>query len=121
MRPITTRDGRAPVASTEADGLSRRPVAPLVPTPPAPKPVALLEVLSQRVDAELGSWSEGVQPLLHDVRQALLALDPPGDGMLPSPQDQQKLRAKATAALEEAEDVLEALQLGARSGGRRSG
>ncbi|RKG85436.1 hypothetical protein [Corallococcus terminator] len=116
-----TRDGRVPVASLEADGPSRRPGTPIAPTPPAPKPVALLEVLSQRVDAELGSWREGVQPLLHDVRQVLLSLDPPGDAMLPSPQEQQKLRARATAALEEAEDVLEALQLGARSGGRGSG
>ncbi|RYZ40743.1 MAG: hypothetical protein EOO71_14875 [Myxococcaceae bacterium] len=117
MKPIVTREPRA---STETDGASRRSATPYVAPPTAPKPVALLEVLSQRVDAQLGALREGVQPLLHDVRQALLALDPPGDAMLPSPQEQEKLRASVTSTLEEAEDVLEALQLGARSSGQGS-
>ncbi|MCY1032078.1 hypothetical protein OV207_11465 [Corallococcus sp. BB11-1] len=98
--------------------MSRRPGAP--PASPAPKPLTLLTALEQRVEEALGPLREGAQPLLDDVRQALVALDPPGDMMLPSPQEQQKLRAKVTATLEEAEDVLEALQLGARSGGRGS-
>ncbi|WP_235685720.1 MULTISPECIES: hypothetical protein [Corallococcus] len=101
MRPFPTRDGRPPAA-------------------PPPRPLALLDVLERQVGAELGALSEGVKPLLDSVREGLTVLDPPGDGMLPSPQEQEKLRAKLTSALEEAEDVLEALQLAARQGGRGS-
>ncbi|RKH90727.1 hypothetical protein D7Y21_05605 [Corallococcus sp. AB045] len=81
----------------------------------------MLDALEQQVDAELGSLKEGVQPLLDSVREGLVALDPPGDGMLPSPQEQEKLRAKLTSTLEEAEDVLEALQLAVKPGGRSGG
>ncbi|MGE6759108.1 hypothetical protein D7X55_07115 [Corallococcus sp. AB049A] len=83
--------------------------------------LALLDALEQRVGAELGQLKQGVQPLLDSVREGLVALDPPGDGMLPSPQEQEKLRAKLTATLEEAEDVLEALQLAVKPGGRGGG
>ncbi|RKH45931.1 hypothetical protein D7Y23_24785 [Corallococcus sp. AB050B] len=83
--------------------------------------LALLDALEQRVGAELGQLKQGVQPLLDSVREGLVALDPPGDGMLPSPQEQEKLRAKVTATLEEAEDVLEALQLAVKPGGRGGG
>ncbi|NOK20291.1 hypothetical protein HMI50_25045 [Corallococcus carmarthensis] len=83
--------------------------------------VALLDALEQQVGTELGSLKEGVQPLLDSVREGLVALDPPGDGMLPSPLEQEKLRAKLTATLEEAEDVLEALQLAVKPGSGRSG
>lgn len=86
-----------------------------------PKSLALLDALEQRVGAELGSLKEGVQPLLDRVREGLVALDPPGDGMLPSPQEQEKLRAKLDSTLEEAEDVLEALQLAVKPGGRGGG
>ncbi|RKH56481.1 hypothetical protein D7V93_20165 [Corallococcus llansteffanensis] len=80
-----------------------------------------MDVLERQVGTELGALREGVQPLLDEVRQGLVALDPPGDGMLPSPQEQEKLRAKLSATLEEAEDVLEALQLAARTSGQGSG
>ncbi|RUO89528.1 hypothetical protein D7Y11_29810 [Corallococcus sp. AB018] len=81
----------------------------------------MLDALDQQVGSELGSLKAGVQPLLDSVREGLVALDPPGDGMLPSPQEQQKLRAKLTSTLEEAEDVLEALQLAVKPGGRSGG
>ncbi|MBN8468143.1 hypothetical protein D7Y27_33225 [Corallococcus sp. AB004] len=81
----------------------------------------MLDALEQQVGSELGSLKEGVQPLLDSVREGLVALDPPGDGMLPSPQEQEKLRAKLTSTLEEAEDVLEALQLAVKPGGRSGG
>ncbi|NPD27067.1 MULTISPECIES: hypothetical protein [Corallococcus] len=93
-----------------------------MPAPKAPpKTLALLDALEQQVGSELGSLKEGVQPLLDSVREGLVALDPPGDGMLPSPQEQEKLRAKLTSTLEEAEDVLEALQLAVKPGGRSGG
>ncbi|WP_147443747.1 hypothetical protein [Corallococcus sicarius] len=110
MRPLPTRDGRAPSAPQ-----------PSTPQPPRPRALALLDVLERQVDADLGTLREGVQPLLDEVRLGLVALDPPGEGMLPSPQDQEKLRAKLTSTLEEAEDVLEALQLAARTSGQGSG
>ncbi|NBC43763.1 hypothetical protein GTZ93_28545 [Corallococcus exiguus] len=81
----------------------------------------MLDALEQQVGSELGALKEGVQPLLDSVREGLVALDPPGDGMLPSPQEQEKLRAKLTSTLEEAEDVLEALQLAVKPGGRSGG
>ncbi|RKG75587.1 hypothetical protein D7W79_20010 [Corallococcus exercitus] len=81
----------------------------------------MLDALEQQVGAQLGALREGVQPLLDSVREGLVALDPPGDGMLPSPQEQEKLRAKLTATLEEAEDVLEALQLAVKPVGRSGG
>ncbi|NNB89102.1 hypothetical protein HJC10_22330 [Corallococcus exiguus] len=81
----------------------------------------MLDALEQQVGSELGSLKEGVQPLLDSVREGLVTLDPPGDGMLPSPQEQEKLRAKLTSTLEEAEDVLEALQLAVKPGGRSGG
>jgi hypothetical protein len=93
----------------------------LKPLPPPPKPLALLDALEQRAASELGPLKAGVQPLLDSVREGLTALDPPGEAMLPSPAEQQKLRAKVEASLEEAEDVLEALQLAASQGGRGSG
>ncbi|MFB1482670.1 hypothetical protein [Corallococcus sp. RDP092CA] len=96
-----------------------RPPAPASQTPPGT--LALLDALEQRVGAELGALKEGVQPLLDAVREGLVALEPPGDGVLPSPQEQEKLRAKLGATLEEAEDVLEALQLAVRPGGRGGG
>ncbi|CAM4494262.1 hypothetical protein [Corallococcus exiguus] len=105
MRPFPTHDAR-----------------PLAPAPKAPpKTLALLDALEQQVGSELGALKEGVQPLLDSVREGLVALDPPGDGMLPSPQEQEKLRAKLTSTLEEAEDVLEALQLAVKPGGRSGG
>ncbi|WP_233582981.1 hypothetical protein [Corallococcus sp. CA053C] len=109
MRPFPTRDGRAP---------SPAPTQP--PAPPKPKALALLDLLERQVGAELGTLREGAQPLLDEVRQGLVVLEPPGDGMLPSPQEQEKLRAKLSATLEEAEDVLEALQLAARASGQGS-
>ncbi|WP_242592701.1 hypothetical protein [Corallococcus exiguus] len=105
MRPFPTHDARPPAPA---------PKAP-------PKTLALLDALEQQVGSELGSLKEGVQPLLDSVREGLVALDPPGDGMLPSPQEQEKLRAKLTSTLEEAEDVLEALQLAVKPGGRSGG
>ncbi|NOK35928.1 hypothetical protein HMI49_22255 [Corallococcus exercitus] len=81
----------------------------------------MLDALEQQVGAQLGALRDGVQPLLDSVREGLVALDPPGDGMLPSPQEQEKLRAKLTATLEEAEDVLEALQLAVKPVGRSGG
>ncbi|WP_233597241.1 MULTISPECIES: hypothetical protein [Corallococcus] len=105
MRPFPTHDARPPAPAHKAP----------------PKTLALLDALEQQVGSELGSLKEGVQPLLDSVREGLVALDPPGDGMLPSPQEQEKLRAKLTSTLEEAEDVLEALQLAVKPGGRSGG
>ncbi|MHA7631075.1 hypothetical protein [Corallococcus sp. M7] len=105
MRPFLGQDNRPPAPASKAP----------------PKMLALLDALEQQVGAELGALKEGVQPLLDSVREGLVALDPPGDGMLPSPQEQEKLRAKLTSALEEAEDVLEALQLAVKPGGRSGG
>ena len=105
MRPFPAKDPRPPAPASKAP----------------PKALALLDALEQRVGTELGALKQGVQPLLDSVREGLVALDPPGDGMLPSPQEQEKLRAKLTATLEEAEDVLEALQLAVKPGGRGGG
>ncbi|MFP2895534.1 hypothetical protein [Corallococcus sp. 4LFB] len=105
MRPFPTRDGRPPAPA---------PKAP-------PKALALLDALEQQVGVQLGTLREGVQPLLDSVREGLVALDPPGDGTLPSPLEQEKLRAKLTATLEEAEDVMEALQLAVTPAGRSGG
>lgn len=105
LRPFPAQDTRPPAQASKAP----------------PRTLALLDALEQRVGAELGALKEGVQPLLDSVREGLVALDPPGDAMLPSPQEQQKLRAKLDATLEEVEDVLEALQLAARPGGRGGG
>jgi hypothetical protein len=84
-------------------------------------PAALLKALSQAVDGELGSLREGVAPLLDGVGQGLAVLYPePGAEQLP-PKQQEAQREKLAKTLDELEDVLEALQLAARSRGQGAG
>lgn len=110
------RDPRAPLPP----GL-RDEVAPRSGTAVPPTLAALLDTLTRAIDAELGTLCEGVLPLMEELRRGVVALDPPPDQMLPSPKEQEALRAKLVGVLDEAEDILEALRLAARQGGRGSG
>jgi hypothetical protein len=113
---VTADNGRAPrvtqAAGRGAAGVRRnRPAG-------APAPVTaatLLERLEKRIDSELGPLRAGVEPLLGQVRQALAALYPGADGTLLSPKEQQARREKLEQTLDELEEILEALQLAART------
>ncbi|QRK06981.1 hypothetical protein JQX13_44135 [Archangium violaceum] len=71
--------------------------------------------LEKRIDSELGSLRAGVEPLLGEVRQALEALYPGPEGTLLPPKEQQARREKLAGTLDQLEDILEALQLAART------
>lgn len=100
--------GRAPASTQDA---SQGPELMLEGTA-----ARLLERLERTLDAELGPLRAGAEPLLDEVRQGLAALCPAEGGMLLPPKEQQTRRARLGETLNELEDVLEALQLAARSG-----
>jgi hypothetical protein len=75
--------------------------------------------LEQAIQSELGSLSAGVEPLLAEVRAAVAALFPEAGGTRLAPKEHEAQHEKLLQSLNELEDVLEALQLAARS--RRSG
>jgi hypothetical protein len=77
--------------------------------------VALFEHLEKRIDSELGSLRAGVEPLLGQVREELAVLYPGPEGTLLSPKEQGARREKLGQILNELEDILEALQLAART------
>jgi hypothetical protein len=89
------------------------------PASEAPTAAQLLARLEQAIDARLGALREGVGPLLEEVREHFAVLEPGPGGVRPSPKEQQERQAKLAKAMDQMEDVLEALYLAAR-GGQRS-
>jgi hypothetical protein len=75
--------------------------------------------LEKAVHSELGSLSAGAEPLLADVRSGVAVLFPEAGGTRLSPKEHDARHEKLLESMDELEDVLEALQLAARSG--RSG
>jgi hypothetical protein len=75
--------------------------------------------LEQAIHSELGSLSTGVAPLLDEVRVGVAALFPEPGGTRLAPKEHEAQHEKLLQSLDGLEEVLEALQLAARSG--RSG
>ncbi|WP_224249599.1 hypothetical protein [Hyalangium gracile] len=75
--------------------------------------------LEQAVHSELGSLVAGAEPLLAQVREGVAALFPEPGGTRLAPKEHEARHEKLLRSMDELEDVLEALQLAARSG--RSG
>lgn len=75
--------------------------------------------LEQLVRSELGPLVAGAEPLLAEVREGVAALFPEPGGTRLAPKEHEARHAKLLESMDELEDVLEALQLAARSG--RSG
>ncbi|MBU8899472.1 hypothetical protein DRW03_28700 [Corallococcus sp. H22C18031201] len=88
---------------------------------PRPKLLEVLDTLTRGLTTELGTLSEGLAPLLADIRRDISALEPAEGEAMPPPQEQEALRARIGASLDEAEDVLEALQLATRDSARGAG
>lgn len=112
---VPAENGRAPRVTQAGRGGAgvRNPRAAGVSAPVTA--ATLFERLEKRIDAELGSLRAGVEPLLGQVRQHLAALYPGPDGTLLSPKEQATRREKLGKTLDELEDILEALQLAART------
>ncbi|WP_233261242.1 hypothetical protein [Vitiosangium sp. GDMCC 1.1324] len=72
--------------------------------------------LEQTLHAELGTLSAGVEPLLAEVRAGVAALFPEAGGTRLAPKEHEARHEALLRSLDELEDVLEALQLAARSG-----
>lgn len=85
------------------------------------EPRALLARLEKGVHGELGALTVGAQPLLDEVRAAVAALFPEQGGTRLPPQEHEARHEKLLQTLDELEAVLEALQLGARSGNSGAG
>ena len=81
-----------------------------------PGPRAQLARLEQIIQSELGRLSAGVVPLLDEVRAGVVALDPEPGGTRLAPAEHEARHAKLLESLDGLEEVLEALQLAARSG-----
>jgi hypothetical protein len=79
-------------------------------------PKAELRRLEQLIHSELKSLDVGAQPLLDEVREGVSALYPEAGGTRLAPAEHQGRHAKLLKSLDALEDVLEALQLAARSG-----
>lgn len=79
-------------------------------------PRAQLRRLEQAIHSELKSLSSGIQPLLDEARGAVAALFPEAGGTRLAPKEHQARHEKLLQTLDGLEDVLEALQLAARSG-----
>ncbi|MGZ3458786.1 MAG: hypothetical protein ACXU86_09790 [Archangium sp.] len=71
--------------------------------------------LEQAIHSELGALSAGVKPLLDEVRAGVAALYPEPGGTRLAPKEHEARHEELLASLDELEDVLEALQLAARS------
>lgn len=86
------------------------------------KPLALqdprtqLKRLEQAIHSELGALEKGVAPLLEEVRAGVAALFPEAGGTRLAPKEHESRSATLLQSLDGLEDVLEALQLAARSG-----
>jgi len=83
------------------------------------EPRVLLARLEKSVHAELGALTPGAEPLLAEVREGLAVLFPEPGGTRLAPKEQEARHEKLLKSLDGLEEVLEALQLGARAG--RSG
>ena len=73
------------------------------------------ERMEQAIHAELKSLGAGAKPLLDEVRAGVAALFPEAGGTRLAPQEQQARHGQLLKSLDELEDVLEALQLAART------
>ncbi len=82
-------------------------------------PRTQLERLQKAIHSELGALSAGVEPLLGEVRSGVAALFPEAGGTRLAPKEHEARHEELLQSLDGLEDVLEALQLAARSG--RSG
>ena len=76
-------------------------------------PEALLRRLEQAVEAKLGSLSEGVAPMLAEVRLSVATLYPGADEAPLAPKQRLEEREKLGQLLDTLEDVLEALEVAA--------
>jgi hypothetical protein len=85
------------------------------------EPRALLARLEKTVHGELGALTVGAQPLLDEARKAVEALFPEQGGTRLPPKEHEARHEELLRALDELEAVLEALQLGARSGSPGAG
>jgi hypothetical protein len=72
--------------------------------------------LEQSIHSELGPLGAGVEPLLAEVRAGVAALYPEAGGTRLAPKEHEARHAQLLQSLDGLEDVLEALQLAARSG-----
>jgi hypothetical protein len=72
--------------------------------------------LEQSIHSELGTLGTGVEPLLAEVRAGVAALFPEAGGTRLSPKEHEARHSQLLQSLDGLEDVLEALQLAARSG-----
>ncbi|HEX8825172.1 MAG TPA: hypothetical protein VF794_34965 [Archangium sp.] len=79
-------------------------------------PRAQLGRLERAIHSELGSLSSGVEPLLEEVRAGVAALFPEAGGTRLAPKEHEAQHEKLLQSLDGLEEVLEALQLAARSG-----
>ncbi len=82
----------------------------------SPGPRAQLARLEQLIQSELGRLSAGVGPLLDEVRSGVAAVEPEAGGTRLAPAEHEARHAKLLESLDGLEEVLEALQLAARSG-----
>jgi hypothetical protein len=78
-------------------------------------PQVRLGRLEQVIHSELGALSAGVEPLLEEVRSGVAALFPEPGGTRLAPKEHEARHEKLLQSLDGLEDVLEALQLAARS------
>ncbi|MBJ6765248.1 hypothetical protein JGU66_31170 [Myxococcaceae bacterium JPH2] len=106
QEPRPSREGQEPKPASEG---------------PGPKLSAVLDTLTRDLTAELGKLYEGLAPLLADIRRDIAALEPAEGDAMPPPQEQEALRARIGTSLDEAEEVLEALQLATRESTRGKG
>ncbi len=79
-------------------------------------PRAHLVRLERIIHSELKTLSAGVEPLLAQVREGVAALHPEAGGTRLAPKEHEARHEQLLRSLDELEDVLEALQLAARSG-----
>lgn len=82
----------------------------------APGARAQLARLEQLIHTELGRLSAGVGPLLDEVRAGVGAIEPEAGGTRLAPAEHEARHARLLESLDGLEEVLEALQLAARSG-----
>lgn len=79
-------------------------------------PRTVLGRLEKAIHSELGTLSAGVEPLLDEVREGVAALFPEAGGTRLPPKEHEARAARLLKSLDGLEDVLEALQLAARTG-----
>ncbi len=80
------------------------------------EPQTQLERLEREIHTELGTLGVGAKPLLNEVRAGVSALFPEPGGTRLAPKEQEAQHEKLLQSLDGLEEVLEALQLAARSG-----